>query len=143
MELRPPRTDRSPDISEQLKASILNSAALTGVCISDLRRAGRGWRFRLTPQATDRTPSGRLRSPALYHRLSAEKPWRDSRQRHINAVCWHGHRDFMTRLFALLPTCTLRTALATYRGREGFEQNYPSQMLPQTYSDLCHCEEDK
>jgi hypothetical protein len=148
MELRPPRSVRDPEIADKLEAVILNSATLTGILVVDLRRVGRGWRFRLVPN-THRTPSGRLKSPALYHRLSTIHPWEGYKQRHINAVCWHGHRDFMALLFDLLPDVTLRTKLATYKGKEGFEQDYPdtyytnagSQMYPQYYGNLCHCDD--
>jgi hypothetical protein len=46
--------------------------------------------------------------------------------RRIYAVCWHGHRDFMVKLFDDFPDATLRSGYLTrggieYRGQESFE----------------------
>jgi hypothetical protein len=70
--------------------------------------------------------------------------------RRIPAACWHAYRDVLGALFEQRPQATVRTALATYRGREGFERAYPatadlnigSQMQPAYMPDLCSCEED-
>jgi len=107
---------------------------------------GRRVSFRLALDTTNhRTPSGHLRR-------STQVPYqkivnRYGKTRRVNAVCWHGHRDFMIRLFDLLPDLVLRTAVATYRGRSGFldtylatgDRNIGSVVDPQAYSTACNC----
>lgn len=64
------------------------------------------------------------------------------------AVCWHGHRDFMRTLLKLAPSAEIRTAMATYKGKEDFEASYRStwgeggsrmgmEILP--YAQACTC----
>jgi hypothetical protein len=70
--------------------------------------------------------------------------------RRIPAACWHAYRDVLAALFEQRPDATVRTAMAVYRGREGFEAHYPqtaysnigSAMQPAYMPDLCSCEED-
>jgi hypothetical protein len=67
--------------------------------------------------------------------------------RHAHAACWHAYRDVLAELFERFPKATVRTALAVYRGREGFERHYPatayvnvgSQMQPAHMPELCDC----
>jgi hypothetical protein len=67
--------------------------------------------------------------------------------RHAHAVCWHAYRDVLAELFERFPKARVRTALAVYRGLEGFERDYPttayrnvgSQMQPAYMPELCDC----
>jgi hypothetical protein len=67
--------------------------------------------------------------------------------RHGHAACWHAYRDVLAELFERFPTARVRTALAVYRGQEGFERDYPatayinigSQMQPASMPELCDC----
>jgi hypothetical protein len=67
--------------------------------------------------------------------------------RRIPAACWHAYRDVLAALFDQCPAARVRTALAVYRGREGFERHYPatayvnvgSQMQPAHMPELCDC----
>ena len=67
--------------------------------------------------------------------------------RHGKIACWHAYRDVLVEIFNINPDATVRTALATYKGREGFESNYPgtaytnsgSQMSPAYMPELCDC----
>lgn len=69
------------------------------------------------------------------------------RGRRIAAVCWHGHRDFMRALYRRSPDMRLKTALADYRGADGFERAFPdtgrvnvgSAFEPQAAQDACEC----
>lgn len=71
-----------------------------------------------------------------------------SGQRRINAVCWHGYRDVLIELFNINPDARVYTAMAKYKGRDGFEANYPatgwhnigSMAYPVTMPELCDCE---
>jgi hypothetical protein len=63
------------------------------------------------------------------------------------AVCYHGHWEFMERVFAINPNAVIRTKMSTYKGLEGFKANAPgvahanvgSMMTPSTYGSLCEC----
>lgn len=51
------------------------------------------------------------------------------------AVCWHGHRDFFRVLFNWCPDAMVETALATYNGKNHFEETHEETrgMLVQQY----------
>lgn len=65
--------------------------------------------------------------------------------RHGPYACWHAYRDVLTELFSVLPNSTVRTALETYRGADGFHRTYPatayhnigSSLNPACMPDLC------
>jgi hypothetical protein len=67
--------------------------------------------------------------------------------RRIPSACWHVHRDFMRALFALQPDATIRSHLACYKGKNGFERDYPatgsknigSIMQPLYFEEACEC----
>lgn len=46
--------------------------------------------------------------------------------RHMRKASWEAHRDVLQALFDLDPDATIRTALATYRGREDFKRQFPT-----------------
>lgn len=67
--------------------------------------------------------------------------------RHIPAACWHAYRDVLEAVFEEYPDARIRTAMATYKGRQGFRENYPgtayknigSMMAPAYMPELCGC----
>ena len=60
------------------------------------------------------------RRTQLWTRLGEVKD-HDGSQRVIpEAVCWHGHYEFMLELFDAHPDARIRTSMADYRGREDF-----------------------
>lgn len=67
--------------------------------------------------------------------------------RHGPYACWHAYRDVFAAIFAEYPDARVRTGMARYDGREGFEANYPatayinigSQLDPVHMPDLCLC----
>ena len=67
--------------------------------------------------------------------------------RRIAAACWHAHRDFMAAIFDLAPDAVLRSYLAVYKGKSGFERDYPatgyanisSIMQPMEHRHACDC----
>lgn len=75
----------------------------------------------------------------------ARKSWSGRR---IKAACWHAYRDAMIEVFAINSNARIYTALAKYRGIEGFEANYPqtadrnigSVAAPAYMPELCECE---
>jgi hypothetical protein len=44
--------------------------------------------------------------------------------RHMRKASWEAHRDVLIALFDLDPHATVRTALATYQGREDFDRKF-------------------
>jgi len=67
--------------------------------------------------------------------------------RHGKWACWHAYRDVMLALFEVNPDATIRTSLATYKGRQGFLDTYPgtayhnigSMVAPAYMPELCDC----
>lgn len=72
----------------------------------------------------------------------------NNRQR-VNAVCWHGFRDFFRALFEVTPDAIAKTALDTWAGGEDFEARYRSSawanwgsvMEPLYACEACACPE--
>jgi hypothetical protein len=69
------------------------------------------------------------------------------RPHRVNAVCWHGHRDFFRALFKIHPRCIIKTRQITYRGSKDFELNYHesdielgSTFYPLRHSEACKCQ---
>ena len=103
-----------------------------GVALFELRKSGKGFRFRITPIG------------GKYQKLSASY---FNRGRKCHAVCWHGHRDFFRVLFRLSPDAVVITALARYTA-DNFESTYPETdknvgppIAPIHYSECCNCNE--
>lgn len=59
--------------------------------------------------------------------------------RRMNAVCWHGHRDFLRRLFEANPDAVVGSTLAMYKGGEDFRRKYPETEQPGM--GVCDCPE--
>jgi hypothetical protein len=65
-------------------------------------------------------------------------------------LCWHGHRDFMARLFDEFPSAVLTSAFARYEEKTGFLRNFAetgtrnigSQASPMYYQNACFCGEE-
>ena len=82
-----------------------------------------------------------------YRRLSTRTGRNGKPRTIVGVLCWHGHRDFMLRLFERYPDAILASHLARYEGRAGFLANYPetgetnigSAMYPVRLSDVCYC----
>ena len=67
--------------------------------------------------------------------------------RKVNAICWHGFRDFLTELYNIYSDLRVFTAQITYNNKEDFELKYPdtaninigSMVQPLSYKDACFC----
>ena len=79
---------------------------------------------------------------------SREKYGRRSHSgRRVAALCWHGFRDYFIALFDESPDAVVRTAQATYKGRDGFEASFEatgcvnigSMAQPMPYFEACDC----
>lgn len=82
-----------------------------------------------------------------YQRTSASG-FRDGRR--VNAVCWHGFRDYFRTVFTREPDAVFCTAVATWKGSKDFERRYKdsgyhnvgSQMYPRMMAEVCRCGEE-
>jgi hypothetical protein len=67
--------------------------------------------------------------------------------RKVNAICWHGFRDFLTELYKVYSDLRVFTAQITYNNKQDFELKYPdtaninigSMVQPLNYEDACFC----
>ena len=62
----------------------------------------------------------------------------------VHAACWHAHRDFMVALFGLNPDVEIKSAMATYKGKDDFEvkhhnTNFQNIGQGQSYGSACDC----
>lgn len=110
------------------------------------------WRVKLYPELLRKhfTVSGRrLKGEpgnAKYQRIGVGL---GSAGRRINAVCWHGFRDFFRACYAREPEAVFITAITKYRGAEDFESRYRdtgsrnvgSQFEPASFASACSCPE--
>ena len=82
-----------------------------------------------------------------YQRLGFMKNKNGSRRK-INAVCWHGFRDFLIELYNISGNnFRVVTAQTTYNNKDDFYNKYPataatnigSMIEPLHYEDACNC----
>lgn len=71
--------------------------------------------------------------------------------RRVNAVCWHGHRDFFRALFTIDDDTKIVSCLATWNGSAHFEATYRNTYVGRNgivncgpwggvpYGSLCEC----
>ena len=67
--------------------------------------------------------------------------------RKVNAICWHGYRDFLIELYKVYSDLRVFTAQITYNNKEDFELKYPdtaninigSVVQPLNYGNACFC----
>lgn len=110
-----------------------------------LNQRGDRWRFRVKARSGAKNRRTGERPPGCMVRYC---PFRGV-ERGAAAACWHAFRDFMRALLELKPEAVIKSAAATYRGSEGFEENYRetgwrnigSQMYPLHHADACECGE--
>lgn len=57
------------------------------------------------------------------------------------AVCWHGHKAFMDKLFALNPSAIIVSTAARYEGREDYERQLATRgMVGAAFESTSNCE---
>lgn len=72
-----------------------------------------------------------------------------STERKVHAVCWHGHYEFMRRLFERFPGARVKTTFADYRGIHEFAdkfeatgyRNIGAPIMPVQMREACYCHE--
>ena len=119
---------------------LVDAAKKVKVKIINLKKEGNGFRFSLRPLDRD-----------TYRKIS---PFYNVRR--INAVCWHGHRDFMFAVYennkeAIFITHPpfIGASRIIYDGYEDFLVKYPrtglrnvgTALFPTNFKDCCKCEE--
>tara|TARA_R110000782_G_scaffold232608_1_gene318820 strand:+ start:90 stop:500 length:411 start_codon:yes stop_codon:yes gene_type:complete len=74
-------------------------------------------------------------------------PNKDGSPRKVNAICWHGFKDFLTNLLDQYPKLRIVTAQIIYNGHDDFMNkfegtasiNIGSMVQPLTYENACLC----
>jgi len=83
-----------------------------------------------------------------YQRLGFTRN-KDGSRKKVNAVCWHGYRDFLIELYNISGNSfRVVTAQATYNNKEHFYNTFPStgsnnigsMIDPLPYEEACICE---
>lgn len=132
----------------------LDSAAkAAGVQLNDVRAKGSGWLFTLRPEPW--TGKGKAGGQAKFYRKGFMAAYRKNGEPNtVNALCWHGHRDFFRRLFTLAPASKVQTRATResvpggWYTADNFERefgrtdrNIGSMMHPMAFSEACWCRE--
>jgi hypothetical protein len=71
---------------------------------------------------------------------------RGHNDRRVNAICFHGHKRFMSNVFVLNPNAVIRTAENNYLGIDDFRvkaerlahKNIGSMMNPRSWDEACN-----
>lgn len=115
-------------------------ASKTGVDLYNLRPCGRGFAFVLRP----------LRGVDKYRAIGKRKSWDDGEDQHRRkwAVCYHGHADFMGRVFEVNQQAVIVSKMARFDGALDFykkrdrvaDADVGSQVDPRCYGDACYCD---
>jgi hypothetical protein len=126
---------RATDLTAGDLRSLIDYAArvrgyVLTVDIEPVRETRNGATFRVKVDSETGAPGSRRSSSGR------RGPW----------ACWHAFRDVLQAVFDKYPDATVRTALATYRGAEGFARTFPGTAdTPAgcgfTTSELCDCED--
>jgi hypothetical protein len=127
------------DVPMQDLETIAREVGVTFEGSDESNSAGYRVRGRLIPDRTK--PIG----ARPFQRVSASIAFNEGRR--VFAVCWHGHRDFMAKLFASFPNARIQTAIADYRGIADFDAKYidtahknvGSMMFPVSAWTVCEC----
>lgn len=112
--------------------AIIKSAEDAGVRVTCEHDKGNFYRVRLFPIGD----TFRRTSASVFHE-----------GRRVNAVCWHGHLEFMRLLYGYAPDAVIHTSMATYRSLtelmdrcyDSYYRNVGSQIYPREYGECCLC----
>jgi hypothetical protein len=142
-------------IASKVSAEVLLSAAReVGVSLDIRSLSAMRHRVKVNPDRGSNpdafTPKGNRRAGEAgdlrYQRTSANATRDTSR---VNAVCWHGFRDFFRAVYRRNPDAVFTTAMAKWAGSEHFEANFPasgmrnvgSAYMPMMAAEVCRCPE--
>lgn len=152
--------------SKVQRSTIEAAAAEIGVAVDITTQNSAGTRHRV--KLNSNPPASAYRPACKWHREQGRasecrcRRWNDERgdapyqrsdvrgaDRRVNAVCWHGFRDFFRAVYRIEPGAVFSTAFDTWRGSEDFEarfresghKNIGSQMVPMAAAEACRCPE--
>lgn len=136
--------------AEETKAIVLEEIRLTsdGIEAREQRIVGNYFFFVLRMRRCTPTRKAERENDRHVDMMYRKRNW--TNERWTGAVCFHGHKIFMQRLFYWYPDAIVRTAKAAYLGRADFNDKWPrvadanvgSQMMPASYADCCECMDD-
>jgi hypothetical protein len=118
-----------------------NTAPSAGKPISRGRNAGKTlYTFVLRPDRATADADGNCR-----HQRESVSAFSGGRK--VHAVCWHGHADFMTRVYLRDAGARFETGVQTYADRADFAARYletaghniGSLMYPAAMASACRC----
>jgi|TARA_R100000482_G_scaffold124748_1_gene78810 hypothetical protein len=120
----------------QFKSSLWSIAGKLGIDLDMNQVSGNCHRVKL-----------KLGTSKKYQRLGFSRN-KDGSRKKVNAVCWHGYRDFLKELYLISGTFKVVTAQATYNNIEDFynkfeatgNNNIGSMVDPLPYRKACNCE---
>jgi hypothetical protein len=129
-------------VSEQ---AINNAAQSLGFRLDNVRQKGNYTLFVL--RMATRTPSPKERREFPNHPFLRYRKHGHCRE-YTFAVCFHGHKEFMDKIFEINPCAVIRTCKAVYLGQTDFANKYDnvghsnagSMMNPIQYMDMCDCD---
>jgi hypothetical protein len=75
----------------------------------------------------------------LYPISDEYRKWSAHSGRRTNSICWHGHKNFMCRLFYDFDSTTIRSALIEYNGQKDFFNKYASTRDLFFANGKCNC----
>jgi hypothetical protein len=113
--------------------------------IDNDRRVGKYFGFVL--RMAQNTPTRKAEREDDHHPAMRYRKLGSDMKRWTGAVCFHGHKAFMDRIFERFPDAVIRTKLAAYLGREDFDKKWVSSgMIPEgprymgmQYREFCNC----
>lgn len=103
--------------------------------------------FGFVLRMAENTPTRKAEREDDHHPAMRYRKLGSDMKRWTGAVCFHGHKEFMDRVFERFPDAIIRTKLAAYLGREDFEAKWsatgmdrhgPAYMGMQ-YREFCNC----
>lgn len=140
-------------IASKVSATVLLEAARSIGVITDVNSmSANRHRVKLYPDPSPDcyTRAGRRKTgPQGDARYQRESVGFGTAGRRVNAVCWHGFRDYFRAVYEHCPEAIFRTSLATWKGSEHFEANFPASghknigplIAPVEYAGACRCPE--
>ena len=77
----------------------------------------------IADKSSSRTPRCSVKIGTLDSRAHGSRTTASGR--HGRYASWQAFRDILAAIFDQNPAATVRTGIATYKGRDGFEQTFP------------------
>ena len=117
----------------------------TGLKMYETKHEGNYVIFTLRMKET--TPTRRAEREDPHHSAMQFRKRGHDLKRWTGAVCFHGYKEYMDRIFFWHPEAIIRTKAAAYKGIEDYKakwvgvgmQNVGSRVFPVQYRECCDC----